>query len=263
MRCISSLRIAPSSRAKLAPPYSSGHVGTVRPRATQRSSQSFCASDRNIKRRPPQQISSSPGGSRISGGQLASSQARSSVRSTVIGASSLSAGSDLRAGSVHGPLDFVDGRASAPLWPSPISARIEVSGYDLDGAARAWLGRRPPRRWAVAHEIGAYEQERLLRAAEPTSRSQWNDGSGLSPRSFARRPRRGAIRPKPAFISASAERREGWEAALGRTAGAGGIADEVAASPRRLISQQVIREALGSATGGRSSRTSPACSRRR
>jgi hypothetical protein len=37
------------------------------------------------------------------------------------------------------------------------------------------------------------------------------------------------------------------EAALGRTAGAGGIADEVAATPGRLISRQVVREALGSA----------------
>ena len=54
-------------------------------------------------------------------------------------APSLSAGSDLRAGGVHGPLDFVDGRANAALWPSAISARIEVSAHDLDGAPR--LGR--------------------------------------------------------------------------------------------------------------------------
>jgi hypothetical protein len=33
-------------------------------------------------------------------------------------ASSLSAGSDLRAGSVHGRPDFVDRRANAPSWPS-------------------------------------------------------------------------------------------------------------------------------------------------
>ena len=47
---------------------------------------------------------------------------------------SLSAGSDLRASSVHGRLDFVDRRANAPLWRAPISARIEVSADVSDGA---------------------------------------------------------------------------------------------------------------------------------
>ena len=65
----------------------------------------------------------------------------------------MSAGSDVRAGSVHGRLDFVDRCANAPLWPSPISARIEVSVHDLDGArrrlgwadARRAAGRSPAR----------------------------------------------------------------------------------------------------------------------
>ena len=140
MRCISSLRIAASSRVKLAPPYSFGHLGTVRPRATQRSSQSFCASDRHKATAAPANIVLArrlPHLGRAVGFEPgAKFNAVHRHR-----ASSLSAGSDLRAGIVHGRLDFVDRRANAPFWPSPISALIEVSAYGSDGA-------RPPLGWA-------------------------------------------------------------------------------------------------------------------
>ena len=67
------------------PPYSRGQVGTVQPRSPMRCSHSRCASLWNLKRLPPQQTSTSLfTGSRISGGQFASSQARVSRRNASI-----------------------------------------------------------------------------------------------------------------------------------------------------------------------------------
>ena len=63
------------------PPYSSGQSGTVQPRAPIASIQAFCAGVSIDWSRPPQHASfSERTGSRISGGQFASSQARVSVR---------------------------------------------------------------------------------------------------------------------------------------------------------------------------------------
>jgi hypothetical protein len=70
-----------SSGSRPAPPYSFGQCGTVQPLSRMRSNQTRCGSDANLVLRPPQNVSSSDViGCRISGGQLASSQARVSRR---------------------------------------------------------------------------------------------------------------------------------------------------------------------------------------
>src|ERR1700704_668602 len=63
------------------PPYSFGQCGTVQPLSRIRSNQTRCGSEENLVLRPPQKVSSSDViGRRISGGQLASSQAQVSRR---------------------------------------------------------------------------------------------------------------------------------------------------------------------------------------
>ena len=81
IRAISCLSTLVSAGESPPPPYSFGQSGTVQPRSAIRSIQSFCASFLKTGLRPPQQASlSSRTGSRISGGQFASSQARVSAR---------------------------------------------------------------------------------------------------------------------------------------------------------------------------------------
>ena len=68
-------------RGKPPPPYCFGQSGTVQPLSRIRSNQTRCGSEENLVLRPPQKVSSSDViGRRISGGQLASSQARVSLR---------------------------------------------------------------------------------------------------------------------------------------------------------------------------------------
>src|SRR6185437_7354310 len=63
------------------PPYSFGQCGTVQPLSRMRSNQTRWASEENLALRPPQKVSLSDAmGLRISGGQLASSQLRVSLR---------------------------------------------------------------------------------------------------------------------------------------------------------------------------------------
>jgi len=81
MARISSRSTLASAPDKPPPPYCIGHSGAVQPRAAMRSNHRRWASLAKVKVRPPQQTSSSvSGGRRMSGGQLASSQARVSVR---------------------------------------------------------------------------------------------------------------------------------------------------------------------------------------
>ena len=81
MARISSRRILVSAGERPPPPYSLGQSGTVQPRSAMTSSHCFCAGEEKVALRPPQQASSSDRtGLRISGGQLASSQARVSAR---------------------------------------------------------------------------------------------------------------------------------------------------------------------------------------
>jgi hypothetical protein len=69
------------SGSRPPPPYSFGQCGTVQPLSRIRSNQMRCGSKENLVLRPPQKVSSSAViGRRISGGQLASSQARVSRR---------------------------------------------------------------------------------------------------------------------------------------------------------------------------------------
>ena len=69
------------SASRPPPPYSLGQCGTVQPLSRIRSNQTRCGSEENLVLRPPQNVSSSEViGRRISGGQLASSQARVSRR---------------------------------------------------------------------------------------------------------------------------------------------------------------------------------------
>ena len=56
------------------------------------------------------------------------------------------------------------------------------------------------------------------------------------------RPGTAKVRPKVAFTDAATNRRNGRKAALGRTPGAGGIADEVAATPGRPISRKLFEK---------------------
>src|SRR6478752_1019138 len=70
-----------SAALKPPPPYSFGQSGTVQPLSRMRSNQMRCGSDENFVLRPPQNTSASDvAGLRISGGQLASNQARVSLR---------------------------------------------------------------------------------------------------------------------------------------------------------------------------------------
>src|ERR1700681_3765683 len=69
------------SGSRPPPPYSFGQCGTVQPLSRIRSNQTRCGSEENFVLRPPQNVSSSEViGRSISGGQLASSQARVSLR---------------------------------------------------------------------------------------------------------------------------------------------------------------------------------------
>src|SRR5258708_9080030 len=69
------------SPSRPPPPYSFGQCGTVQPLSRIRSNQMRCGRDENLVLRPPQKVSASDViGRRISGGQLASSQARVSRR---------------------------------------------------------------------------------------------------------------------------------------------------------------------------------------
>ena len=78
---ISSRSTLCSARSSPPPPYSFGQSGTVQPLSRIRSNQTRCGSDENFALRPPQYVSLSEViGRRISGGQLASSQARVSRR---------------------------------------------------------------------------------------------------------------------------------------------------------------------------------------
>ncbi len=78
---ISSRSTLCSAPSRPPPPYSFGQSGTVQPLSRMRSNQTRCGSDENLVLRPPQNTSPSPlAGLRISGGQLASSQARVSRR---------------------------------------------------------------------------------------------------------------------------------------------------------------------------------------
>src|SRR5467141_3643009 len=81
MAAISWRTIFVCSGSRPPPPYSFGQCGTVQPLSRIRSNQMRCGSDENLVLRPPQKVSSSDViGRRISGGQLASSQARVSRR---------------------------------------------------------------------------------------------------------------------------------------------------------------------------------------
>src|ERR1700759_5127885 len=78
---ISCRTILASSPSRPPPPYSCGQCGTVQPLSRMRSNQTRCGSDENFALRPPQKVSvSAVIGLRISGGQLASSQARVFLR---------------------------------------------------------------------------------------------------------------------------------------------------------------------------------------
>ena len=78
---ISWRRIFASSPSRPPPPYSFGQCATVQPLSRIRSNQTRCGSEENFALRPPQKVSASEViGLRISGGQLASSQARVSRR---------------------------------------------------------------------------------------------------------------------------------------------------------------------------------------
>src|SRR6187549_3869449 len=78
---ISSRNTLASPASSPPPPYSLGQSGTVQPLSRIRSNQMRCGSDENLVLRPPQKVSPSEViGLRISGGQLACSQARVSLR---------------------------------------------------------------------------------------------------------------------------------------------------------------------------------------
>src|SRR5262245_64215840 len=78
---ISSRRILVSAASSPPPPNSVGQSGTVQPLSRMRSNQIRCGSEENLALRPPQNTSASDvAGRRISGGQLAYSQAAVSLR---------------------------------------------------------------------------------------------------------------------------------------------------------------------------------------
>src|SRR5450432_194418 len=100
------------SGSRPPPPYSLGQCGTVQPLSRVRSNQTRCGSDENLVLRPPQNVSSSEViGRRISGGQLASSQARVSRRNF--------SRSDMCVSSTVGSTLAIASRNSIYLWHDP------------------------------------------------------------------------------------------------------------------------------------------------
>jgi hypothetical protein len=132
MRDISSLSTAACSRDKPPPPYSRGQVGTVQPRAAMRSSHSLLSGFLYTALRPPQIRSSSGMGVRIDGGQLSSSQARTSVRkvSSVLIQAALA--SRARCASMS------ETKSSRPSVPTTSKPSLSTSNM-------RWSGDRPPR----------------------------------------------------------------------------------------------------------------------
>src|SRR5262249_11448202 len=128
---ISCRTILASSPSRPPPPYSVGQCGTVQPLSRIRSNQARCGSEENFVLRPPQKVSSSAAtGLRISGGQLASSQARVSRRKV-----SRSAMGHVSTVKIVELTLACGARISICLWPAhaaPVvaSARIPVYGFE-------------------------------------------------------------------------------------------------------------------------------------